>query len=257
MRAAAYYDAIAPRYDAEVTTAARDRLARRAFVDLVAREVPAGGTIVDFGCGTGLDAQVYARLGYTVLAYDSSSGMLEQLALRCAGEIQAGRVRIVPPGLAALDAATEASPPRAIVANFAVLNMVKDLGPLCEWSARVLSSDGRLIVSLLNPWHWREVATWRWWREAARFSRQSPHRHLSRHFDSYFHFETDLLDAAHDFRVCGRARAGSMVRYSPDDGSAPLVWSDPALARPVVSLAWATPMSRLLGTFVFFALRRT
>lgn len=55
-RSIALYDARAPRYDTELTARPNDRLAREAFVDLVMRHVPVGGTVLDFGCGTGLDA---------------------------------------------------------------------------------------------------------------------------------------------------------------------------------------------------------
>jgi SAM-dependent methyltransferase len=257
VRAVAYYDAIATRYDADVTTSARDRLARRAFVDLVTRAVLPRGRIVDFGCGTGLDAAEYVRLGYSVVAYDRSHGMLEQLQRRCAASIASGQVTVSPPSLAALERTLEtAGGAAAIVANFAVLNMVDDLVQLCDLFSRILPRDGVLVVSVLNPWHWREMATPRWWGEALRFSRQTPHRHPQRHFDCYLHFERDVLEAARDFRLCGRARAGSMVRYRPVDGTDAITWTDPALARSIAALAWRTPLARVLGPFLFLVLRR-
>jgi ubiquinone/menaquinone biosynthesis C-methylase UbiE len=41
--------------------------------------VGTGGTILDFGCGTGTDAAWYAERGHRVVAYDVSSGMVEVL----------------------------------------------------------------------------------------------------------------------------------------------------------------------------------
>ena len=35
-----------------------------------------GSTLLDFGCGTGIDALEYAQKGYRVLAYDNSPGMV-------------------------------------------------------------------------------------------------------------------------------------------------------------------------------------
>ncbi|MEI9974798.1 MAG: methyltransferase domain-containing protein [Ignavibacteriota bacterium] len=67
-------------------------LVRQAFQDLVRRYTKASGLVLDFGCGTGLDALEYARAGYRVLAYDNSPGMVSQLRLRCQAEISAGNV---------------------------------------------------------------------------------------------------------------------------------------------------------------------
>src|SRR5262245_11572470 len=51
----AFYDGLAPRYDAELSAKPSDVLARSAFTELVLRLVPAGGALIDFGCGTGID----------------------------------------------------------------------------------------------------------------------------------------------------------------------------------------------------------
>src|SRR5260370_38351844 len=88
-RNAAFYDELAAHYDAHLTNP-HDALARAAFQDLVARYVAAGSTLLDFGCGTGVDAIEYARRGYRVLAYDKSAGMVSELERRCRNERTAG-----------------------------------------------------------------------------------------------------------------------------------------------------------------------
>ena len=84
---AAYFDSLAPRYDELLNKAPIDRWTRRAFQTLVAETIPAGRLLLDFGCGTGLDALWYTHQGYRVLAYDISDGMLQQLHRRCGAEI--------------------------------------------------------------------------------------------------------------------------------------------------------------------------
>jgi ubiquinone/menaquinone biosynthesis C-methylase UbiE len=75
---AAVHNELAADYDARLSGNPHNALARRAFVELVARHVPTGSTLLDFGCGTGLDALDHAHSGYRVLAYDNSPGMLVQ-----------------------------------------------------------------------------------------------------------------------------------------------------------------------------------
>ena len=57
----------------------------------MARIVPPESTLLDFGCGTGIDALHYAQQGYRVLAYDNSPGMVAQLEARCRTQFASGR----------------------------------------------------------------------------------------------------------------------------------------------------------------------
>jgi ubiquinone/menaquinone biosynthesis C-methylase UbiE len=63
---AAFHDRLAPQYDAHLASSAYNTLAREAFVELVSRYVCPGSELLDFGCGTGIDALQYARKGYRV-----------------------------------------------------------------------------------------------------------------------------------------------------------------------------------------------
>src|SRR5207248_4638170 len=72
--AAAFYDRAASRYDAEVDSTNNLKL-REHFRRRVSALAGAGGTILDFGCGTGTDAGWYAMRGHPTVAYDVSSGM--------------------------------------------------------------------------------------------------------------------------------------------------------------------------------------
>jgi SAM-dependent methyltransferase len=258
-RSATYYNALAPRYDAELSRLPADILARRAFVDLVTRYVTPDATILDFGCGTGVDAAQYARRGYNVLAYDNSPGMMAGLTTRCADAIATGHVV---PRCAAYesfgDILSEWPAPHAVVANFAVLNMIRDLRPWFDALARHLAPPGWVVVSLLNPWHWRQLVRRARWQGVVTRRPDESLVHFTDHFNSYLHFIPTVLRAAPAFRMIGTGNAGTYVRYNTTDRSTSPTWweTDVQSSLPLKRLLWRTPAWRLLGPFMFVVLRR-
>src|SRR5262249_3248888 len=123
---------------------------RRAFQQLVLQQVPRGGLVFDFGCGPGIDARDYARLGRRVRAYDEDVRMTDYFRRHCAAELAAGAVQ--------LDPGTYADFLRAahrdvdlVAANFAPMNLVLQLPPLFAKFASMLKPEGRVIASVLNP----------------------------------------------------------------------------------------------------------
>jgi len=257
-RNAAFHDQTAPEYDDQLARSPADVLARTAFRDLVARYVAAGSTLLDFGCGTGLDAFEYAQQGYRVLAYDNSPGMVDQLRRRCESQIASGRVTPYSmPYPSFLECFPQWPAPSAVAADFAVLNSIRDLEPLFEALGRRLTAPGWVIASILNPLHWSKVRTRGWWRDAVRAPR-GPRIHTTQPYVSYLHFVPALLRAARSFHLVGRANAGTLVRYDaanpPDERS---WWSSSASpSRGFTRLLWHSPASRLLGHFMFLVLRR-
>lgn len=257
-QSAAYYDQLAARYDDELMATAGDVLARRAFIDIVTSELPKGATILDFGSGTGLDAKAYAEAGYRVLAYDNSAGMMAQLRRRCSREIESGAVQAADGTVSLAEALTHWPRPDAVVANFAVLNMMDDVAPLLQLMARRLAPRGLLVVSIINPRYWKHLTTRRWWRGMGRRARGLRPHYLTTHFTSYLHSLPSLLRAAADFELIGTATAGRLVRYDVGPGSAPRYWNDLAgggVLQRVKRLLWHSPVAPSLGTFTFLVLR--
>lgn len=80
-----YYDRNAERFAADTGDLDMSALHERFF-----RYVPAGGRILDAGCGVGRDALAFAQRGYSVLAFDASPEMV-----RIAKERTAGRVEVL------------------------------------------------------------------------------------------------------------------------------------------------------------------
>ncbi|HWG58254.1 MAG TPA: methyltransferase domain-containing protein [Candidatus Acidoferrales bacterium] len=256
---AGFYDRLAEHYDAHVTNSSTDNLARAAFQDLVRQNVPAGSALLDFGCGTGLDALEYARAGYRVVAYDTSAGMLAHLERRCHGEILPGQIEPCR-GEDLLNERLDRWPPlQAITANFAVLNLIRDPAAIFDGFARRMAGPGWLIISILNPLHWSTFAKRTVGRRVPAGASESGGND-PRPCPTYVHSVSALRNAAKGFRLVGRANAGTFVRY--DDlsrtGCLTRLWwgeADTATKRRK-RLLWGTPAARLLGTFVFLVFRR-
>ena len=183
-----YYNRIASTYDA--TLAAdnpRDTL-RGAFWAFVEARAPRTGTVLDFGAGTGLDVGWLLERGHRVIAYDPSTGMLDVLRQRCAEPISQGRVAAV----SSLDLVGE--PVAFVIANFAVFNHFWDLAPVFRWCSDALAPGGWIFASIQNPWHWKAICRWWWWRGLPSLVRhgilsvhgkeQTLYRHTKRAFQS-------------------------------------------------------------------------
>jgi hypothetical protein len=115
-----------------------------------------------------------------------------------------------------------------------------------------------MIISILNPVHWTRLRTSHGWSSAFRDSGEAPLT-LTVPYTSYLHSVRELLRAAHQFRLVGRANAGAFVRYDVvAPGKSPSLWWSDAGShdRPLRRLAWHTPAHKMLGRFVFLVLRR-
>jgi SAM-dependent methyltransferase len=256
---ATFYNDLAEQYDLHLTGDSHNLLARRAFTDLVERYVPPGSTLLDFGCGTGLDALHYAQHGYRVWAYDNSPGMVAQLEHRCEAEIASQKITPWSEEYPSfLDHFLQLPTPHAVVANFAVLNSIGNLKPLFDTLARNLVAPGWIIISILNPIHWSKIRMLRWWLNL--FS--NPGTLLA--FTTqpsicYLHFISRLVRAARPFHLVGRGNAGALVRYdSVARGDEKRLWwiHSESNKNRLTSALWRTFAYKLLGHFVFLVLRR-
>ena len=166
LRTASYYDRTAEVYDSQVDGQRENRTIRTAFRTRVAMLAGPGGTILDFGCGTGTDAAWYAEHGHHVVAYDISSAMLQVLRDRCAAAIARGAIDPVAAGdFDALESMLRRSSPLDVIAaNFAVLNHIEDLRPVLASLAYHLAPGAPLVASIMNPWYRGDMRRWWWWR---------------------------------------------------------------------------------------------
>ena len=143
-----------------------DRQARDAFQSLALRLVPAGGTILDFGAGAGIDARFFAERGLSVRVYDSDRRMRRYLAESCRDLIESGRIVTVSGDYP--DFLTRPAPPGAprahlVIANFAPLDLIDDLPALFETLHGLTVPGGGLLASVLSPYFLGDLKLgWRW-----------------------------------------------------------------------------------------------
>lgn len=259
MSQASFYDGFAGRYDELLTAAPGDRWTRRAFQTLVEQTIPRGSLLLDFGCGTGLDALWYAQRGYRVLAYDVSTGMLERLRTRCALEIARGAVVPVTAPFTDFAAAIARHPrPDAVLANFGVLNALARPHEFFDVVAPLLAPGAALVVSVLNPFFWKDMRRLWWWAALARSASAGAIVTHGDGIDTYRHFMGSLARAARPaFRLASRASVGALVRRAGGGGGT-LDWDAPrSLAERLEARFWKAFPLRSAGHFVFLVFRRT
>lgn len=179
VRPRAFYDRIADGYD-EVMATPQNQAIRRCFWRQAEAHLPAGSRVLDFGGGSGLDAEHFAARGHHVVAYDLSEGMVAVLRERCAAQIAAGRIVAlagtldqVQPRLA------ELAPFDAVVCNFAVLSLVAELRPVLRLFGGVVRPGGVVLASIQNPLYHGDLRTRAFWRALLRFPRDGALRFTS------------------------------------------------------------------------------
>jgi SAM-dependent methyltransferase len=235
-RTAAYYDHIAPSYDAQVDGDAHNRVMRDAFRTRVSTLGRMGGTILDFGCGTGMDAAWYAARGHRVVAYDVSSGMVDALRARCPDDVAHGRIVPVAGTLGDLEPVIARHGPAAVVAaNFAVLNHFADLGPILRFLASHLRADGVIVASLLNPVREGDMRQVWWWKGLLTSLRSGA-----------ITFRGDVTTHRHFVRTVGRAAAPRLTIAEVAHVDGERRWS-------TERLEWRVAMRE---NFVFVVLRK-
>jgi ubiquinone/menaquinone biosynthesis C-methylase UbiE len=141
----AVFDSIAASYDDLWTCKPAGVLQRQAVWRQVDPLIERGHRVLDLGCGTGEDAVHFAGLGASVLALDVSSGMVARAREKGAnahvmraedvGKMQGAF------GLISFD---------LILANFGVLNCVRDLSHLREPLSRLVRPNGHLAICLMG-----------------------------------------------------------------------------------------------------------
>lgn len=162
-------------YFKRITSLERNRRVRSAYQDLVLRIAPPGAALFDFGAGPGIDARFFAERGFTVDAYDVDPKMCEFFAVHCRDLIDSGRITLDCSDYQEFLARKTSSAGRCvdlIISNFAPLNQADDLHRLFAKFHAITRPDGRLLLSVLNPFYVRDMKFRWWWRMAPRLWRE-------------------------------------------------------------------------------------
>jgi SAM-dependent methyltransferase len=157
-------------YVAQLDLLESDRRARAAFRQLVLEIARPGASLLDFGCGPGLDACFYAEHDFAVRAYDVDPQMCEYFRVNCRALLAAGRMRLEEGryqeflarhryGTGSVDLVTS---------NFAPLNLIDDLHELFATLHALTAPDGRILASVLSPYFLGDLRYRWWWRNLPR-----------------------------------------------------------------------------------------
>lgn len=175
-----YYDEIAGRYDAIMDEERSNAVVREMVGSRFRKAVPKG-RVLDFGGGTGADLGWLTEKGYEVVFCEPSTGMREKAFDRFRDQALSGSIDFLS-GEAADFGTWHAqlpftAPVDGILANFAVLNSIPDIGSLFGNLALVLRPGGTLIALVLRPT----------WRQTLRFLlRRGPGTYVM-HFNKHRH----------------------------------------------------------------------
>lgn len=123
-------------------------------------------TLMDLGCGTGLDAVRMARLGHDVTAADWSPRMIDRTRDRAEREQLTQRVHTVAVGAHELERIGQSGYLDGIYSNLGALNCVPDLEATAAQCARLLKPRGTLVFAVIGrlcPWEICHYALRRRW----------------------------------------------------------------------------------------------
>lgn len=141
---------------------------RNVLWERYARLFTPGQSVLDVGCGTGIDALFLAQRGIRVVGIDASPSMIAQARAKLDNAAVAELVE-----LALMDASALESLPETgfdgIISAFASLSTLADLERFGAQSARLLRPGGMLLLHLLNRfslWEWIGLVRSGRWREA-------------------------------------------------------------------------------------------
>lgn len=152
------FDEVAGKFAHDIDSAMRggNYLRGQLFVGLAKKEIPAGGYVLDYGCGPGRLSLLLARLGFRVRGADTSGGMIAQ-----ACTLDRKTLNLEFQAIETLDEVLPSDTYDGIVCS-SVIEYVPNVDELLRGFRRALRESGVLIISYANKsslWrqHWNRV----------------------------------------------------------------------------------------------------
>lgn len=259
--AARAFDGVASHFDARFGAWQSVAAQRRAVRSALLQRLPAGGTILEVGGGTGEDAAFLAERGFNVLSTDPSPTMVslasEKLArfgysaeIVLAEEMEQFAEQYLSQHKLQFDGA---------FSNFAPLNCVEDLTPIAKGLAALLRPGAAAALVLFGTFCPSEIAVEilrRRPRHALRRLRKSVSARLEHcEFQVFYHRRADLLRVFAPWFVLER-RVGIGVAVPPS-AAEPWISNHPNLlaSMETIDRSLARPFA-MLGDHVLYQFRR-
>lgn len=148
------FDLLAQAYDQDFALTAVGQFQREQVWHQIATLWPKNAHLLELGCGTGIDAQHLAELGFQVLATDISPGMLAQAQRRCAGLPQVSLRLLDASNIGQLEETFD-----GVFSNFAAINCVLDVAAFAEQLALRVRPGGIVVLCLFGRTCAWEVVT--------------------------------------------------------------------------------------------------
>lgn len=175
LRASRAFSAVSEIYDAETELNAVVAMVRAQTLACLSDRFRAGDSVIELGCGTGVEAVSLARLGINVVATDIAPGMVAATTERIARERQGDRVRVHLLAASAVDTLLGDYRPLSFAgaySSFGPLNCDPDLGAVARGLARLVRPGGRVMISAINRYHAGEFAWYAMHGDFARATRR-------------------------------------------------------------------------------------
>ncbi len=142
------FDVLAKSYDSDFSETVIGSWLRSRVQARLDFHFGAGTSVLELGCGTGVDALHLVQRGVRVTATDSSEAMLAIARARLA---EYSRAAVAWLDLTALPSDGFAGPLDGAVASFGPLNCMADWRPLSEWLASRIRPDGVVVLGVMGP----------------------------------------------------------------------------------------------------------
>jgi ubiquinone/menaquinone biosynthesis C-methylase UbiE len=170
------FDSVASSYDGPLGNNVLIQHMRREMWRTLVSTVPAGARLLDIGCGTGIDAEHLAGLGYEIVAIDWSPEMTSRTRSRADAAGLSSHVKVIPMGVHELDRLS-GELFDGIYSNLGPLNCAPDLSRVARMSSALLKKGGLCVVSVIGrvcPWElFYYSVRGRWTRAKVRFAHEA------------------------------------------------------------------------------------
>ena len=155
------FDQVAPDYDHHITGNRINRLLRDRSLARLQRMFPRHESLIEIGCGSGMETLSMLRAGHEILAVDISERMLEVVRAKAAKEglserLRTLRCRAAEVGVRLAD--LQGGALEGGYSTYGALNCEPDLAPVVRGLCAAIPPGGEFLAGVYNRWCLFELA---------------------------------------------------------------------------------------------------